>query len=61
MRAALSAAMSALIAIGVAWCAAHPRLAIMLMVVVSWAVAAAILLGALVVINPVAAAGDHLL
>ena len=61
MRAALSAAMSTLIAIGVAWYVAHPRLAIMLMVVVSWVVAAAILLGALAVINPVAAAGDHLL
>ena len=53
--------MSTLIAIGVAWYVAHPRLAIMLMVVVSWVVAAAILLGALAVINPVAAAGDHLL
>ena len=57
----MRAALSTLIAIGVAWYVSHPRLAIMLMVIVSWAVAAAILLGALAVINPVAAAGDHLL
>lgn len=53
--------MATLFAIAVAWYVAHPRLTILLMVFVSWAAAAGILLGSLAVINPDAAAGDHLL